>query len=111
MHCLSAVADAFPAGTPLIETDSWPSCVTCYACTLTIPAEDTCPCTVLGVSCSRLDWLLSQHARLALDSIFEVLGPIVLSDEGWEQLMLLGEQITSGAVAGALWALEQPPPG
>ena len=79
--CLDAVRDRLPVeGTLPLSTSV--VCATCYACGLT--AEGThCPCTRLEVSCSRPSWLLSAQPRMALDGIYEAVGPTTLSDTDW----------------------------
>jgi hypothetical protein len=108
--CLKAVDDRLPTFAPVDYVEAWPTCVTCFHCGLTIPGAQ-CPCDRLGVSCSAPSWLLTYHPHAALDAIFDICGPVLFTDDDWLRLTALGEQVTSGGLAGVLWVREQHPAG
>lgn len=105
VQCLDDVEDLLPARTPIVQTATWPTCASCFACAAPHPAP-SCPCRVLGLSCSQ-SWLLSRHAADALSAIQSAGHVAALSEQGWCRLLELGEQVSSGNLAGDLWVREQ----
>jgi hypothetical protein len=105
--CLNAVRDhlsieeCLPLSTSVV-------CATCYACSLTVEGTH-CPCARLGVSCCRPSWLLSAQPRMALDAIYEAVGPTMLSDTDWEQLETWAEEVWNGGLVGLLWVRDHQP--
>lgn len=105
--CLSAVRDRLPVEETLALSTTL-VCATCYACSLTVEGTH-CPCAKLEVSCSAPSWLLGREAPAALNTIYEAVGPTVLTDTDWDQLQGWAEQVWSGGLVGLMWVREQQP--
>jgi hypothetical protein len=105
--CLDAVRSHLPVE-ECIPLSTTVVCATCFACSLT--QEGThCPCSRLEVSCCRPSWLLSAQPRMALDAIYEAVGPAILSDTDWEQLANFAEVAWDGGLVGLMWVRDHKP--
>jgi len=105
--CLDAVTNRLPVA-ELIPLSTTVVCATCAACSLTVEGTH-CPCARLEISCSAPSWLLCTQAHMALDTIYEALGPTALTDADWQQLLTWAEQVWNGGLVGLMWVREQQP--
>lgn len=105
--CYAAVVGQLPAIEPLMLSTSV-DCATCYACALTVRGTN-CLCAGLAVSCSAPSWLLCQQSHEAMDTIYEALGPTILTDADWTRLAAWAEEVWNGGLVGLLWVREHQP--
>ena len=52
---------------------------------------------------------LAEHGPAALNTIYEAVGPTVLTDTEWDRLVGWSEQVWSGGLVGLMWVREQQP--
>lgn len=84
-ECLRSVPRTVPVP-ETINVGDVGVCLTCFSCGLTVESP-RCPCRVLDVSCCRLSWMLTAEARTFVNVLYELCGPVMLTDQDWDAVL------------------------